>query len=312
MSNTINIHMNQTPFTGMQIKPVINNNQNPQLKVVGFEKQQIKQNVEVNISNEGRLKSENSSHNTNTANVSMQTSTWANKRGVEYNPNLGETFDYDEAMRLDEPGTYAKYKELRDKAWEFEYKWASFGSDDPTEEEFKEYEKTLLEASNISYDWFMRKCVPNGYLQNPAAGKYAILDSLESMYSTKGEETSFNTYGTAKEDGRSSLWRFHSKFNVLISDEMLKGLDKLKDLSKLSANDKDDLTKLLEKITTAVNKMKDAEKAYDGNLKQLQFGVKLWDNGDVTYHANYKGCENKDGIMANSAEELLEMLREKE
>ena len=58
-----------------------------------------------------------------------------------------------------------------------------------------------------------------------------------------------------------------------------------------------------------VKKMKEAERNYEGNLEELQFGVKLWKNGDVTYHANYKGCkEGKNGIIASSAEELLQKL----
>lgn len=40
--------------------------------------------------------------------------------------------------------------------------------------------------------------------------------------------------------------------------------------------------------------------------------MKLWDDGRVTYHARYAGCGNEEGIMADSAEELLEMLMNKE
>ena len=57
--------------------------------------------------------------------------------------------------------------------------------------------------------------------------------------------------------------------------------------------------------------MKRAEKEYEGNFEWLRFGVKLWDDGRVTYHANYKGCKEKDGIMADSADELLEKLMNK-
>ena len=72
---------------------------------------------------------------------------------------------------------------------------------------------------------------------------------------------------------------------------------------------KAEMLKQKTKIDEAVKKMKAAEKNYEGNLEELQFGVKLWNNGDVTYHANYKGCKGgKIGIMANSAEELLQKL----
>lgn len=55
--------------------------------------------------------------------------------------------------------------------------------------------------------------------------------------------------------------------------------------------------------------MKEAEKNYEGTHKALRFGVMLDDSGNVTFHANYSGCEDENGIMANSAEELLEKLR---
>ena len=63
-----------------------------------------------------------------------------------------------------------------------------------------------------------------------------------------------------------------------------------------------------EELNTANRQWTQAEKEYEGNLEFLCFGVKLWDDGKVTYHANYKDCENDDGIMADSADELLEKL----
>lgn len=317
MSNTINIHMNQTSFTEMQTKSAININKNAQLKVVGFEKERIDPNTKVDISKESKLKQENSSQNTKKAGVTGPREDWENnsaelRRAARGGSNTrASKFDIMESMRIDEPETYAKHMELTVKAGEMQQKWMAFGAEAPTEEEIEEYHKLRKEAFNIREDWFQRRCMATGTFQDPAEKRYATLNTLESMYSSEGHETSFNFYGTEDADSRNSLWRYYSKFNVLISADTLKSLDKLKKFKSLPDKDKDDLSKLLEKITESIANMKDVEKAYQGNLEWLAFGVKLWDNGDVTYHANYKDCEDRDGIMANSAEELLQMLMEK-
>ena len=317
MSNTINIHMNQKPFTEIQTKSAIHNNQNPQLKVVGFEKERIKPNVEVDISKESKLKQENSSQNTKKAGVTGPREDWENGSAELRRAARGQSktraskFNPLESMRIDEPETYAKSMELTQRAGEMQQKWMAFGAEAPTEEELEEYQRLRDESCRIDMDWFRRRCMATGTFQDPAENRYATLNTLESMYSSEGHETSFNFYGTEGAEYRNSLWRFYSKFNVLLSANMVKDLDNLNHYSKLADEDKNKISKLLEKISEAVANMKDVEKAYEGNLEQLAFGVKLWDNGDVTYHANYKDCEDKDGIMANSAEELLQMLMEK-
>lgn len=317
MSNTINIHMNQTPFTEVQTKSVINHNQNPQLKVVGFEKERIEPNTKVDISKESKLKQENSSQNTKKAGVTGPREDWENGSAELRRDARGESktraskFNPLESMRIDEPETYAKSMELTQRAGEMQQKWLAFGAEAPTEEELEEYQRLRDESFRIENDWFQRRCMATGTFQDPAEKRYATLNTLESMYSSEGHETSFNFYGTEEADSRNSLWRFYSKFNVLLSANMVKDLDNLNKFNKLVDKDKEDLSKLLEKITESIANMKDVEKAYEGNLEWLAFGVKLWDNGDVTYHANYKDCEDRDGIMANSAEELLQMLMEK-
>ncbi len=314
MSINIDINMNQTPFTKVQTKPVFHNDPNTQLKVSGFEKEKNESGVAVDISHEGRLKLENKSHNIKKAGATANREVWENNAAElkrDAGRAVGSKFDAIESLRTDEPDTYAKWQGLVDRLGEIRQKWDSFSADEATEEEIREFEKLDRERTAVMYEWFQRRCMSTGWFQDPAKGKYAILDSLETMYSTDGHETSFNFYGTDN-SSRNSLWRFHSKFNVMISAEMLKSLNKLKDLNKLSDKEQEEVSDLLGKIDMAVHKMKETEKQYEGDLEWLQFGVKLWDNGNVTYHANYKDCENEDGIMADSAEELLEMLMKNE
>ena len=314
MSNNISINMNQTVFPQLQTNSSINNNEFAHLKVTGFEKEKKQSGVEVTISQEGRWKSENNSHEIKKAGVTSKRETWENNSAElkkDAGRAAGSKFNGLESMRTDEPDTYAKFQGVIDKVCEIRQKWDSFSADEATEEEIKKYESLCRESTAIVADWYERKCMATGKFQDPARGKNAIWDSLEAMYSTKEHETSFNFYGSDGSD-KNSLWRFHSKFNVLISTEMLKSLDKLKDLNKLSEKDRDEVSSLLGKIDMAIHEMQEAERQYEGNLEWLQFGVKLWDNGNVTYHAYYKNCENEDGIMANSAQELLEMLMKKE
>lgn len=40
----------------------------------------------------------------------------------------------------------------------------------------------------------------------------------------------------------------------------------------------------------------------------LRFGIKLYDSGNVSYHANYSYCADRNGISASSPEKLLEQL----
>ena len=91
---------------------------------------------------------------------------------------------------------------------------------------------------------------------------------------------------------------------------MYKSLDRFGNINT-SSKDKSAVSALLKRIDKAVKEMKNVEKQYEGNLQGLQFGVKLWDDGRVTYHARYAGCGNEEGIMADSAEELLGMLMRK-
>ena len=303
MSNTINTNMNAIQI---QIREVSKDSEI--YKMAEYSKKQELPSFDVNISEEGRAKSENSTSPTKKAGETSAREAWESnaaeiKRSSLYRSD--GTIRLDELMRLDEPDTYAKWKELSDKAF------ALFPSDNATEEEIAAFRSACREEGLVWKDWFERRCMSTGRFQAPRTGRGEALDSLEAKYSTKGHDTSFNYYTPGKQDGRDSLWRFCSKFNVLLTSEMYKSLDRFGNINT-SSKDKSAVSALLERIDKAVKEMKNVEKQYEGNLQGLQFGVKLWDDGRVTYHARYAGCGNEDGIMADSAEELWGMLMNKE
>ena len=49
-----------------------------------------------------------------------------------------------------------------------------------------------------------------------------------------------------------------------------------------------------------VDKLKETETNYEGTHMFLRFGAIIDDDGNVSYHANYTGCENKNGIKAEA------------
>lgn len=300
MSNTINTNAIQIQLREVSKVSEIYN------KVPEYSKKKKESpSFEVDISEEGRAKLKNSTGPTKKAGVTATREAWENnsaelKRESLY--KLNGQIDLIELMRLDEPDTYAKWNELSDKAW------ALFPSEDASDEEIAEFKRAIYEEGQVWTDWYNRRCMSNGQYKLSRTGRGAALVSLEDKYSTKEHDTSFNFSATGGSGKRDSIWRFCSKFNVLLSSEMYKSLDKLGNINT-SSKDKSAVSDLLERIDKAVNEMKNAEKEYEGNLQGLQFGVKLWDDGRVTYHARYVG--NEDGIMADSAEELLGMLMKK-
>ncbi len=297
MSNNINISANLLKVTNNKTQGIVSYKKDNNVKVAGIEsrndsEKSVKDTI-LNISQESKLKSTYHAENRRNVKKSGVTSgreAWENDaaelkhlaRG--YRGNVGR--DWDEIMRLEAPEWYAKMEALDAKAVE-------------------------LGRNTEAGDAIMRKvaCMQMDFLSfrasrnnNYPKRQYATLDALDALYSDETHDTSFNFYSEGMLDEKSSLWRFKSKFNVLLSVNMLETL-------ATSGKDKETQEKresLYGKIHSAVTKMKEAEKNYEGDLTYLRFGVKLWDNGNVTYHANYKGCEEKEGITANSAEELLE------
>ena len=348
MSNSLTINANQTPIANIQANSVLNNPA-PQFKMAGLDKEDTSSGIKSEISNEGKAKLENTPVNTisnaKKAGVTAAREAWENnsaklKKEARYS-STSDTWDIQELFRLDDPDTYARARELHNRAFDLlikknydlhiasqpaDYEPPAYdkidirdievSADNAVELQFQEA-KTLqfskqpindrsqtlksdptinalfAEASSLEWDWFQRRCMKTGSLKNPVFGQYSDIDALEAKYSTDGHDTRFNYYTSADSNLREdSLWRYCAKFNVLLDARDVKNLD----------------DELLEKIDKAVKEMKEAEKAYEGNLTYLQFGAKLWDDGRVTYHARYEGCGSEDGIMADSADELLKML----
>ena len=310
MSNTINTNTNAIPIQIREVPKDSEIYKMADLKLKGPEYAKKKElpSFDVELSKEGREKSERSVGPFKKAGVTSAREAWEDnaaelKRSSVFNSD--GSYNLEELMRLDEPDTYAKWREASKKAW------ALFPSDNATEEEIAAFRSAWREEGLVWNDWFERRCMSTGRFRAPRTGRGAALDSLEAKYSTEGHNTSFNYYTPGKQDGRnSSLWRFCSKFNVLLSSEMYKSLDRFGNINT-SFKDKSAVSALLERIDKAVKEMKNVEKQYEGTLYGLQFGVELREDGRVTYHARYAGCGNEEGIMADSADELLEMLMRK-
>jgi len=302
----INTKMNELRSTQRLVNSVIQS----QLKASGIEKEKVddSDSVMLDLSQEGILMSENSIRQEKEVGKSSLREEWEdNTIAIKRQERAGTVGHVDllEVFRLDEPETYAKYTEWYQKTWELYH--AGLNS----EEEKLAYYKASHEEAKIYFDWYYRRCLSTGTFKNPVNVQFTALNTLETMYSDSEHDISFNYYGRVS-DPRASMWRYNSKFNVLISADMFNRTKLLDNLGAASDKDRKELNDIMETIDKSVRKMKQAEKDYEGDLEYLRFGVKIWDDGRVTYHAKYKDCENDDGIMADSTEELLEKLMSKE
>lgn len=96
------------------------------------------------------------------------------------------------------------------------------------------------------------------------------------------------------------MWRFSTKFNVMISTDAL---------NIIANGDSKWAESIMKDINKAVGNMKQIEKNYEGNDVYLRFGARIGDDGSTTYHANFKDCKDKYGISAKDQQELLEKLK---
>lgn len=200
-----------------------------------------------------------------------------------------------EVMRLDEPETYVKCKELSTKVFE-----AGFMTE--------ESELFDTELGLIAYDWFERRCRGNdGWVKNPLTGQHSVIPALEMIYSDSVHDTTFDFYGS---EADANVWRYNTKFNVLLPLEMLRQLEEtFLNINSLSSAENKKLNSVMQKIDEAVNNMKQAEIDYEGSLKALRFGAKLDESGNATYYATWGGGENKKDVSASTTQELLEKLK---
>lgn len=255
----------------------------------------------VDLSNEGKLKANSKAKykkaNTNSVRESWENHTAEIKKGKQLN---GPYADYDELFRLDDPESYSRFIELEKKKMEAltftsngltDYAVANSWDDLP--KEAQEYE---LEADKIFGEWFNRRCRNSN--TNPAQSVIDEIEYLENRYSDKIHLVSFNLYG-GNNSINENIWRFNSKYSVLLSKNIFNILGQKDDTAKA----------FLSFLDSSVNEMKNIDYQYEGRLNWLRFGIKLYDDWSITYHANYEECENQDGISANSPEELLAMLK---
>ncbi|MBQ2115963.1 MAG: hypothetical protein II193_05200 [Lachnospiraceae bacterium] len=321
MSNSININLFKSE--DLKTNGLNNNSLFSQTKVIGIENEKNKDDaVAVNISRESHLKYENNSSNIKKQGVTSARELWENEcSGIKRDgrTNVAGNMNELEIFRLDEPETYDKWmslwkKEVRlheeirgnNETHDIQDLENCINGDPEKRKKFDEYMEIKEEERRISNDWRERRCMATGRFKNPVIGSYDRINKLEQIYSDETHDTSFNYYTKDSDNYRNSLWRYNSKFNVLLTTDIFKSLEKYEKSD--DKKDKEKYESMMKKIDASIKEMKKAEKEYEGNHEWLRFGVKFWEDGKVTYHANYKGCKDKDGIMADSTDELLKKL----
>lgn len=313
MSNSIKMKSFYLDQTSMQANTPVRYTKESNFKISGIQEAENSNDVDtiLNISSEARLKHKNQLNAQGTVKMAGVTSAREQfeidslsqrnyMRGIGHGSYPSGAL-VEEWIRIDEPENYAKMHAL----WRQSRQSFACGNI----EEARKYES---ESSAIRMDWFFRKCSEtDGWRKNPLTGTCSVVSALEARYSDSVHDTSIDFYDDSFSADDASLWRFSTKFNVSMPIEMLKDLELLDHMDDLSDEEKDKAQKLLDKLDAAVADMKQAELDYEGNLMFLRFGVKFDHDGNVTYHANYTGCEDKYGISADSTEELLKKLMEK-
>ena len=197
-----------------------------------------------------------------------------------------------EAMRILAPDEFNESEKLMRKAYEYEQ-----GSE--------EYLKYMDPAMKMLDDWFNANCYDSdGQYVDPFSRHRGIWMSLESRYTDAASGVAgVNFYNSNLSDSeqsvRANMWRFRTKYNLSLSTNQF---------NILANGSYEQKSKLLDLMDDAMNQIKKAGNEYRGDKEALCLCAKMHDNGTVTYHARYKGCENADGISAGSVKELFEML----
>lgn len=261
----------------------------------------------VNISEQGK-KSRIKAEEYKKAGTSKRHEEWEDfstdiKKSIRYD-HLGN-IDIDETFRLDEPETYAKWKELEEKVFPaFVRTPCVYGGPQPNVWDYMTDEEKgcCIEAGFLWRDWFQRRCMSTGKFVNPVTGQMAAIETVENIFSDSSHQMSINFYGKDDSDPyKTSMWKYNTKFSVLLSTDMV---------NLLPNYDSKEMKELVTRIVDSIDKMKEVERHYEGDYAAVQFGVKFYDDGSITYHASYagEGKLKRDEVQANSAEELLEIL----
>lgn len=251
----------------------------------------------IDISQSGKNRAYNNYYKK--AGVSSAREAWedSSRQIKSFSRITGPDADIAEAMRYEEPETYQKWIDLRCKYMDTLthdnnglITYTMTYSEDDVPEEGKQY---LNEASKIMSAYSKRYFASHTtkHIEN-------TISQLESKYSDEVHDVTFNMYG-GNNPVAESMWRFNSKFSVMISKGML---------DTLMGTNVDERNKLISFLDDSVNKLKLAEVSYEGDLEWLRFGLRLNDDWTASYHANFLGCKESDGIKANSVDELLQLL----
>lgn len=225
-------------------------------------------------------------------------------------PGYGNTLM--QAMSLLEPDTYEKVKDLYDKADEIQNTPKEvlkgglvtiyYAPDELPLDLRKEKERLCEEAMKFELDFRRRRFYKNGQwigneIKDTAMRVYDERVKLEAKHSDGVHYTSVNFYNDEDANIMSKMWKEHTKFNILLTNEQMMKLG--------VESEKDGILKLIDGY---MKNLKEIEKMYEGDKTCLQFGIKLNNSGSVTYHANYTGCGDSDGIYSKTADELLKKL----
>lgn len=197
-----------------------------------------------------------------------------------------------EAMRILAPDEFDESEKLLRKSREYE----------KGTEEYYKYRDSALKMRD---DWFEANCFDSdGQYVDPFSRHRGIWMSLEARYTdAESGVAGVNFYNSNLSDSeqsvRANMWRFRTKYNLSLSTDQF---------NILANGSYEQKSKLLDLMDDAMNQIKKAGNEYRGDKEALCLCAKMHDNGTVTYHARYKGCENADGISAGSVKELFEML----
>lgn len=306
MSKNVNVNYTNLQQAGLQVDKTTNPTNGMQMKIAGINKSD-QVDVTLNLSSEGKLIAENQGYLKQAGETHVR-EVWENQQEMKTIIRTNSTGNYSitETLRMDEPETYEKWKELASDLGTLLGKYL-----DGDESVKDELEKVTSKEVEVLMEWYERRCMATGTFKNPVNREFGSIIALEGYLSNCEHDTSINTYGGKELDYRESMWRFNSKFNVLLSKEALNIVKGLADFNNKSDKEKKQIASFVNRMEKSVEELRNIEKRYEGDLKYLRFGVKFDENGELTYHANYRDCEDEEGIMASSAEELLELLNSK-
>ena len=175
---------------------------------------------------------------------------------------------------------------------------------DHSPESFKKAEPFLSEAYKLKNQWWQERCMRTGVFSSPVAKQFTAMDVLSKAYSDGKHDTSINFYSKGENTKPhniftgASLWRYSTKFNLLLTTDIL---------NAIATGNKNTASSWMSKIADVMKDLRGIDKAYEGSHSYLRYGA-IFDGDKVTYHANYADCDNKHGVKADTPEGLLRII----